>query len=124
MPDPELYGCELLKPGTQVLLSERYPIPDVVATLEKGAKIRGVTLPDMLAIPVTPGMMAPGKFELRVQEPSPSLVSRWGIANEWIQEKCSFETEIEVLKCFDQQTKIWTAMHPDVTAIPWGKSNP
>lgn len=56
-PDPALYGCSLLKPGTPVearngegLLNG---IPMVTAKLQDGTMIHGVTIPNMLsAIPL------------------------------------------------------------------------
>jgi hypothetical protein len=51
-PDPALYGCSLLKPGTAVYVENTDAfttgIPIVSAQLPDGSTIRGVTLPGML----------------------------------------------------------------------------
>lgn len=53
VPDPKLYGCALLRPGTPVHVenSDAFTtgIPTVSAKLPDGTMVRGVTLPKMLS---------------------------------------------------------------------------
>jgi hypothetical protein len=48
-PTPELYGCALIPPGTQMILERGNIVPLVSVTLADGRVVRGVTSPAMIA---------------------------------------------------------------------------
>lgn len=48
-PDPTLYGCNLLPPGTPMMLEPGKMVPVVTAQLPDGTTIKGVTLESMIA---------------------------------------------------------------------------
>lgn len=123
-PDPVSYGCEVLKPGTRVMAINVNMMPDLVAVLPNGDKIRGVTLESMLAAPISPDAMNPGTMDLPVDNPSPYLVQEWALTNDWIRARCSSSIEDEVSDCIAKQTKLWMYIHPDVNSVPWMKTTP
>jgi hypothetical protein len=53
VPDPTLYGCSLLAPGTPIEIQRGvFGLPMVIAKSPDGTMIRGVTLPDMVSKPL------------------------------------------------------------------------
>ncbi len=48
-PDPELYGCVLVAPGTPMKLEQGNVVPVVTVRLPDGRTVKGVTLPAMIA---------------------------------------------------------------------------
>jgi hypothetical protein len=144
-PDPKLYGCSLLVPGTPVRVENvdafTTGFPRVTAKLPDGTVIRGVTLSSMLSL-VKPGFAGTELPELhnspdahcnsltsddyaaqctdaQFVEALGDLRKQWAIVPEWLQLKCASNSTLPSMeKCIIHETETWLNTNPNGEA-PW-----